>query len=143
MFLTIKTWFPPIYTASALLLHDLFCSVKMSAGQVQYEGVLHPRWLHLGGSEPLPAHPGPLLSGCDEGVSLRSSASGIYCSLANRTEVLQCIFLYLKVRISQSNKPRVTTCLIIQDSLVHRSLNHIYLLWQKKLTGMFRVSWSQ
>lgn len=53
-------------------------SAEMPAGQVQCEGVLHPCWLHLGGSEPLSANPGPLLSGCDEGVSLCSSAPGIY-----------------------------------------------------------------
>lgn len=53
-------------------------SAEMPAGQVQCEGVLHQCWVHLGGSESLPANPRPLLSGCDEGVSLCSSAPGIY-----------------------------------------------------------------
>lgn len=65
-----------------LIPNDIQClssgSVEMPAGQVQCEGVLHPCWLHVGGSEPLPANPRPLLSGCDERLSLRSSASGIY-----------------------------------------------------------------
>lgn len=58
--------------------HSPSASAKMPAGQVQFEGVLHPRRLHLGGSQPFPGHTRPVLCGCDEGVSLRYSASGIH-----------------------------------------------------------------
>lgn len=58
----------------------------MPAGQVQREGVLHPCWLHFGGSEPIWADPRPLLAGCDEGVSRRSSASG------NKVITVACVF---------------------------------------------------
>lgn len=50
----------------------------MSSGPIQCEAVLHPCWLHLSGSQPLPANPRPLLFGRDEGISLCSSAPGIY-----------------------------------------------------------------
>lgn len=67
----------------------------MSAGQVQVEGVLHPCWMHLGGSQPLPANPRPVLTGCDERVSLRCPATGIdkFTAVSNWNSATLCIFL--------------------------------------------------
>lgn len=150
-----KTWVCKSFLYSMCLMRFIvfLCSVKVSAGQVQYECVLHPRWLHLGGSKPLPARSGPLLSGCDEGVSSRFSASGIYSSLTNTGQwckqeggalfILQGWNHAVKQNKCTLNKARIVTSLTSLGFLVCRSLNHIYLLWQKKLTGTFRVSWSQ
>lgn len=86
------------------LLHFLF-SAEMSAGQVQHEDVLHSCWMHLGGSQPVPANPRPVHVERDEGVPLCSPASGmVYFMLWKKRKQNQpmhfhmhmCLYLWLQ-----------------------------------------------
>lgn len=72
-----------------------FCSAEMSAGQIQHEDVLHSCWMHLGGSQPVPANPRPVHAGRDEGVPLCCPASGMAHFMLFLKIAYICIFFIL------------------------------------------------
>lgn len=98
-----------------LILHlvPLTCSTEMSPSEVFHQSLLHPRRLHSGGPESIPAHSSSVLPGGDEGVPLRSAASGkrtrSWGLALGYVSVLICVFFFFVciLLLGQEFKPHI------------------------------------